>query len=327
VTFPETIDRQVLHAAEILRAGGIVAFPTETVYGLGADADQESAVRKIFAAKGRPADHPVIVHLHRAGDITGWAIDIPPAAWKLAETFWPGPLTLILKRSSRARDVVTGGLDTVGLRVPRHPVAQELLARFGGAIAAPSANRFGRVSPTTARHVRLEFGDAVDLILDGGDCQVGLESTIVDLTGDAPVILRPGYVTAEQIQHVLGTPLGIPTDASPRCAGRLASHYAPQARVEIVAAHELESRYAALAATGLRVAVIGGSAGDSIPDTSRISFAQDVESYAQQLYSMLRAVDDAGFEVALVTLPPETGLGTAIADRLRRAAGPRGEVD
>jgi L-threonylcarbamoyladenylate synthase len=311
---------------EILRAGGIVAFPTETVYGLGADADSEAAVRKIFAAKGRPADHPIIVHLHRAQQIADWAIDIPPAAWKLADAFWPGPLTLILQRSGRAKDVITGGLDTVGLRVPRHPVAQELLARLGGAIAAPSANRFGRVSPTTSQHVRQEFGDELELILDGGDCQVGLESTIVDLTNDAPEILRPGYVTAEQIEQTLGMPLGTPADSSTRCAGRLASHYAPQARVEIVAAHELGSRFAALTASGLRVAVIGIAPSNGIPEAHRIAVPPDIEAYAQQLYSLLRAIDDAGFEVALVTLPPETGLGTAVADRLRRAAGPRDDI-
>ena len=327
MTFSETIGRQIQRAADILRAGGIVAFPTETVYGLGADADQGAAVRKIFAAKGRPADHPVIVHLYQSADIVDWAVDIPEFAWKLAESFWPGPLTLILKRSSRAKDVVTGGLGTVGLRVPRHPVAQELLARFGGAIAAPSANRFGRVSPTTAQHVRQEFGDELELILDGGDCQVGLESTIIDLTSDAPAILRPGYVTAEQIQHTLGRPLAAPTDDSPRCAGRLACHYAPQARVEIVAAQELSSRYAALTAAGLRVAVLGATPGVAIPVASRIAVPQDVEAFAQQLYSLLRAVDDAGFDVALVTLPPETGLGTAIVDRLRRAAGPRSAAD
>src|SRR5688500_12546066 len=202
VTLAAANDWQLDRAVEMLRAGGIIALPTETVYGLGADADNEAAVRKVFAAKGRPADHPVIVHLASGAQIDQWATDIPPAARTLADAFWPGPLTIILKRSPRALDVVTGGLDTVGLRVPSHPVAQHLLTRFGGAIAAPSANRFGRVSPTTAEHVRQEFGSAVDLILDGGDCQVGLESTIVDLSSGASAILRPGFVTAEQIEAV-----------------------------------------------------------------------------------------------------------------------------
>src|SRR5947207_5296477 len=182
---------QIKEAAAILRSGGLVAFPTETVYGLGADADNEAAVRKIFAAKGRPADHPVIVHLAEMMQMVEWSGQIPKEAWRLAETYWPGPLTLILPRLPRAKDVVTGGLDTVGLRVPSHPVAQSLLRKFGGAIAAPSANRFGHVSPTRAEHVRQELAGRVDLILDGGDCEVGLESTIVDLSADEPVILRP----------------------------------------------------------------------------------------------------------------------------------------
>lgn len=317
------MDGQLNRAVDILRAGGLVAFPTETVYGLGADADQEAAVRKIFAAKGRPADHPVIVHVQRAENIQSWTIDIPPAAWKLADAFWPGPLTLILKRSSRAMDVVTGGLDTVGLRVPRHPVAQELLSRLGGAIAAPSANRFGRVSPTTAEHVRREFGDALDLILDGGDCQVGLESTIVDLSGPTPAVLRPGYVTAEQIEAALGMPLGMENESSPRAAGRMTSHYAPRAKVEIVAPHEAAARFATLTAAGVRVVVLGGQPDAAIPEQSRINVPTQAEAYAQQLYAVLRAVDDAGFQVALAIPPPDEGVGAAIADRLRKAAGPR----
>lgn len=316
-------DRQIDSAVEILRAGGLIAFPTETVYGLGADADQELAVRKIFAAKGRPADHPVIVHVYQPDDIKDWAIDVPPAAWKLAGAFWPGPLTIILQRSSRAKDVVTGGLDTVGLRVPRHTVARELLARFGGAIAAPSANRFGRVSATSADHVRQELGDGVDLILDAGDCEVGLESTIVDLSGGAPAILRPGYVTAEQIESALGIQLAKANEASPRAAGRLASHYAPEARVEIVTFQEVAPRYAALVAEGRRVAVLAGAEAAGVPAQVRIELPRDMELFARQLYSVLRQVDDAGYDVVLVTLPPEAGLGAAIADRLRKAAGPR----
>ena len=280
-------------------------------------------MRKIFAAKERPADHPVIVHLRRADEVREWATEIPPAAWKLAAAFWPGPLTLILPRSGRAKDVVTGGLDTVGLRVPSHPVAQELLARFGGAIAAPSANRFGRVSPTTSAHVRQEFGDSIDLILDGGDCQVGLESTIVDLSGGSPAVLRPGFVTAEQIESVLGCKLADADEQSPRASGRLASHYAPRARVELVESAAMASRYAELTNGGRRVVVLGGMTEGAIPAASRIDVPGDAEAYAQQLYSILRAVDDAGFDVALVTLPAEVGLGTAIADRLRKAAGPR----
>ena len=316
-------DRQLDRAVEVLRAGGLVAFPTETVYGLGADADSESAVRRVFAAKGRPADHPVIVHLASGAQLDQWTIDIPPAARRLADAFWPGPLTIILKRSSRALDVVTGGLDTVGLRVPSHPVAQELLKRFGGAIAAPSANRFGRVSPTTAEHVRQEFGGAVDMILDGGDCQVGLESTILDLSSAAPAILRPGFVTAEQIEAVLGMPLSAAGEHSPRAAGRLASHYAPQAEVEIVSAENVGSRYLRLAGAGRKVAVISSVQPAGIPFPAWIAAPQDLEEYARQLYSLLRRLDSAEVELALVVPPADEGIGTAIADRLRKAAGPR----
>jgi L-threonylcarbamoyladenylate synthase len=180
----------ISHAVEILRRGGLVALPTETVYGLAADAENEIAVRRIFAAKGRPVDHPLIVHLASARQITEWARDIPEEAWKLATAFWPGPLTMVLRRSDKAADVVTGGLETIGLRVPLHPLAIELLTAFGGGLAAPSANRFGRVSPTTAEHVEEELGDEVDLILDGGPCEIGLESTIVDLSTGEPTLLR-----------------------------------------------------------------------------------------------------------------------------------------
>jgi L-threonylcarbamoyladenylate synthase len=232
---------------------------------------------------------------------------------------------MILQRSARAKDVVTGGFDTVGLRVPRHPVAQALLELFGGAIAAPSANRFGRVSATTAQHVRQEFGDAIDLVLDGGSCEVGLESTIVDLSSDAPAILRPGFVTAEQIEAALGRQLAREDELSPRCAGRLVSHYAPVAHVEILEPQTVASRYAELTAAGLRVAAIGAPASANIPDAARLQVPIDLEAYAQQLYSLLRAVDEAGFDIALVTLPDEQGVGTAIADRLRKAAGPRNQ--
>lgn len=310
-------------AANILRAGGLVAFPTETVYGLGADTDNEDAVRKIFAAKGRPADHPVIVHLQRGDQIDAWAIDIPPSARKLADAFWPGPLTMILKRSNRAKDVVTGGLDTVGLRVPRHPVAQELLARFGGAIAAPSANRFGRVSPTTAEHVRQEFGDEVNLILDGGDCEVGLESTIVDLSGDVPVILRPGCVTAEQVEQATGMPLGTDLVSLTRCAGRLASHYAPRAAVEVVPTSGVAARFLEITSSGRCVSVLSPVMPPGVPAEAWIPMPERLDNYGRRLYSVLRQVDEAGIDVALITPPPEEGIGVAIGDRLRKASAPR----
>jgi L-threonylcarbamoyladenylate synthase len=310
-------------AAAILRAGGLVAFPTETVYGLGADAENQAAVRGIFAAKGRPADHPVIVHLAAAAEITCWSDNIPPLAWLLAEKYWPGPLTLILPRSSRAKDVVTGGLKTVGLRVPSHPVAQALLREFGGAIAAPSANRFGRVSPTRAEHVRADFGDSLPLILDGGRCEVGLESTIVDFSGSEPVILRPGAITQEQVESVCGETLGSPDSNSTRCSGRLESHYAPRALVEIVPPEEMYVRAAELVKQGKKVAILGQPDLTLPGGTELIMLGSDSTSQARMLYSALRKVDDLGCDVALACAPDPLGLGAALLDRLQKAAGPR----
>jgi L-threonylcarbamoyladenylate synthase len=201
------IENTITKAVNILRGGGLVAIPTETVYGLGADAGNEGAIRKIFAAKERPYDHPLIVHLADIEQLSAWARDIPPLARRAAQAFWPGPLTLILKKQPQVLDIVTGGQDTVGLRIPRHPIAQALLQAFGAGIAAPSANKFTHISPTRAEAVREELGDRVDIILDGGDCEVGLESTIVDFTGDVPVILRPGMITAQALSQVLGLPV------------------------------------------------------------------------------------------------------------------------
>jgi len=234
-------DREIEKAAEILRAGGLVAFPTETVYGLGADASNPAAVKKIFAAKGRPADHPVIVHIADMSELKHWAAEVPRAAWLLAEKFWPGPLTMVLKRSQHVNDLISGGQNTVGLRVPGHTVAQQLLKAFGGGIAAPSANKFGRLSPTSAIHVREELANAVEMVLDGGPCDVGIESTIVDLTHEPPAILRPGRVSAQQIADALLVPLGEPTVDRPRVPGSLASHYAPRAPLKIVHPDEIES--------------------------------------------------------------------------------------
>jgi L-threonylcarbamoyladenylate synthase len=278
----------------------------------------------MFAAKGRPADHPVIVHLAAADQLNQFAADVPAAAKQLAAAFWPGPLTLVLRRGERISQLVTGGLDTVGLRVPGHPVAQALLREFGGPVAAPSANRFGRVSSTRAEHVLDELSGHVELVLDGGPCRVGLESTIVDVTGQRPAILRPGAVTKEQIEAVLAEPLGRAAGDAPRVSGSLPSHYAPRARVEIVTPAELSPRAAALAAQGKLVAVL--SAEPFSADTDEIAvfpLPRDEEELAHELYATLRQVDELGCDVALVTLPKEEGLGVAIADRLRRAAGPR----
>lgn len=314
---------EILEAAAILRSGGLVAFPTETVYGLGADADNEAAVRGIFAAKGRPADHPVIVHLADLSQVLDWTTDFPQPARRLAEKFWPGPLTLILKRSPRAKDVVTGGLSTVGLRVPSHPVAQALLREFGGAIAAPSANRFGRVSPTRAEHVRAEFGDSPPLILDGGNCEVGLESTIVDFSGSEPVILRPGAITQEQVESACGQPLSSPESSSTRCSGRLESHYAPRAIVEIVEPHDIFSRAAELVKHGKKVAILGQLDLTLPAGTELILLGSDPAAQARGLYAALRKVDDLSCDFALVSPPSPLGLGAALLDRLQKAAGPR----
>jgi L-threonylcarbamoyladenylate synthase len=322
---PATTD-SIRQAARVLRQGGLVAFPTETVYGLGADAENPEAIRQIFAAKGRPADHPLIVHLAAAEQLDRWASDIPAAAHLLAEAFWPGPLTMILKRSSLASDLVTGGLDTVGLRIPSHPVARELLTTFGGAIAAPSANRFGRVSPTTAEHVQSELAGRIDLILDGGPCQVGLESTIVDLSRGEPVVLRPGGVTVEQLTEVLG-PLGsLPAATAPRVSGALESHYAPRTRLVLVPAARLAQQAEDLASAGQRVVVL--TADPQFPLSTaiqRIVWPADESSLASALYASLRAIDALDVDVALASLPAEQGLGQAIADRLRKAAAPRPE--
>src|SRR5574341_279088 len=220
-------DRDIEQAVAVLRAGGLVAFPTETVYGLGADASNAAAVRKIFEAKRRPAAHPLIVHLADAVQLANWAREVPEHARRLARKFWPGPLTLILKRAPRVSDVVTGGQETVAVRVPLHPVSQQLLARFGSGVAAPSANRHGRVSATTAEHVRREFGAEVNCVLDGGEARIGIESAIVDLSGVRPVLLRPGWVTAAEIESVLGTRLASPDTGAPRAPGTLPVHYAP----------------------------------------------------------------------------------------------------
>lgn len=316
-------DDAIHTAASILRRGGLVAFPTETVYGLGADAENESAVRAMFAAKGRPADHPVIVHLADVSQIKSFAADLPDSAQKLAAAFWPGPMTLVLRRSDRVNNLVTGGLDTVGLRVPSHPVAQALLRKFGGAIAAPSANRFGRVSCTRAEHVAAELASRVDLILDGGECTVGLESTIIDVSSGEPAILRPGAVTAEDVARILGTiPQGYSRSA-PRVSGSLPSHYAPQARVEIVTVDQLSHRATELLAAGRKLAVLTQQPIRLDPRVQVLPFPQSQADLAHALYDLLRQVDALGCDVALATLPSNEGLGAAIVDRLRRAAGPR----
>lgn len=314
------ISADISAAVECLHRGGLVAFPTETVYGLGADASSAAAVGRIFAAKGRPADHPLIVHVASAEQLRDWAEEVPPLADQLAAAFWPGPMTLILKRRAHVPAEVSGGLPTIGLRVPRHPVAQELLQKFGGGIAAPSANRFGRVSPTRAEHVAAELTGRVDLILEGGDCEVGLESTIIDLSRGRPAVLRPGAVTLEQLEVALGEKLAALSEPAPRVSGSLESHYAPRAAVEIVAAEALHVRFQELSQAGRNPLAI---AAGPTPFAKMIAAPVEPAAFARRLYDMLREADQAGAEVILVVPPPEIGIGVAIWDRLRKAAAPR----
>jgi L-threonylcarbamoyladenylate synthase len=308
------VNPEVRRAAQILRAGGLVAFPTETVYGLGADAANEKAISRLYAVKRRPADHPVIVHFVSAQAAFAWAREVPEAARMLAQKFWPGPLTLILKRSAEARDFVTGTQDTVGLRVPSHPVAQALLRLFDGALAAPSANRFGLVSPTTAAHVRDDLGNEVDLVLEGGASEVGIESAILDLSGAAPVLLRPGHITKAQMEALVG-PVGRKEATSPRHSGGLERHYAPRTPASLVPTYALDRE---IAKGKDRVAVLAFSRPDERVDYW-LRMPRDPQAYAQRLYAVLRELDTAGCERILVEAPPDTAEWSAVRDRLRRA--------
>jgi len=311
------MNKDIARAARILRSGGLVAFPTETVYGLGADASSESAMAKLYAVKRRPADHPVIVHFASAEAAFGWAREIPESARKLAKAFWPGPLTLVLKRSQKAQDFVTGGQDTVGLRLPSHPVARELLQLFGRGVAAPSANRFGRVSPTTAAHVRADLGAEVDLVLDGGPTEVGIESTIVDLSGAAAVLLRPGRITRFDIENVLGSDLSEKHPASPRHSGGLERHYAPRTPARLVPSYDLDKEIARLKE---KVAVLAFSRPDERVDYW-LRMPRDPDAYAQKLYAALRELDSAGCDEILIEAPHDAPEWTAVGDRLKRACG------
>ncbi len=312
----------IAKAVDLLRHGGLVALPTETVYGLGADAENELAVRRIFAAKGRPSSHPLIVHLAEARLAAGWARELPRSLSQLADAFWPGPLTMVLRRSGRAADWITGGQDTIALRVPAHPVMREVLTAFGGGIAAPSANRFGRVSATTAEHVRADLGDGVDLILDDGPCPIGIESTIVDLTSDAPSVLRPGAISRAELERVLGREVP-QRESGIRVPGLMQSHYAPIAGVELVAAGELRQRAEALLLSGRRVAVVATNPLELPAEAVAFSMPADVTGFARALYATFREIDRKGFDVILVVPPPDSGLGWAVRDRLVRAASPR----
>jgi L-threonylcarbamoyladenylate synthase len=305
---------EVRRAAEILRAGGLVAFPTETVYGLGADASNAAAVARLYAVKGRPAEHPVIVHFDSMERALAWAREIPPEALLLGKRFWPGPLTLLLKGNERAKPFVTGGQPSVGIRVPSHPVAQQLLQAFGDGIAAPSANRFGRISPTTAAHVREDLGSDVELVLEGGSSEVGIESTIVDLSGDGFAVLRPGHISVRDIEDALGAKSAA-GKASVRHSGGLVRHYAPRTPARLVATHELDRE---IARRGDQVAVLAFSRPDERVDFW-LRMPRDPHGYAQRLYAALRELDTAGCAQILIEAPPEDMAWAAVRDRLKRA--------
>ena len=308
-------------AAAILRQGGLVAFPTETVYGLGADASNANAIRKLYAVKRRPGNHPVIVHIAGVGQLGEWTREITPLASKLAARFWPGPLTLVLKRAAGVSDGVTGGQETIGIRIPSHPVAHALLEEFGGGIAAPSANRFGRVSATHAEHVQGEFGSAIDFVIERGECAVGIESTIVDATGNAPVLLRPGLITAGDIQRAAGVALAEPTHHSPRVSGSLAAHYAPATPLLVMESDLLLELAATLTRQGRRVAVLARSAlQPMLAGLTWVAAPRAAQAYAHDLYANMRALDAAGCDAMLVEQLPQSPEWAAINDRLSRAA-------
>jgi L-threonylcarbamoyladenylate synthase len=309
-------------AVDALRRGGLVAFPTETVYGLGCDATNDQALARLYAVKGRPVEHPVIVHVPGADALDDWAVDVPPAARILARACWPGPLTLVLRRATRVPDAVTGGRDTVGLRVPDQPIAAALLHAFDGGIAAPSANRFGRVSPTTADDVRADLGDDVDVVLDGGACAVGVESTIVDCTTVPPAILRLGGIPRARVEELIGGSVALRTRGETASPGTMAAHYAPDARVIVVDAGDVAARATGFLAGGDRVGLL------SVQPVPRdlpeglvvLDSPVDADDYARILYSQLRDADRRGLDVVLAVAPTTEGIGAAVLDRLTRAS-------
>lgn len=312
----------IQNAAKILRQGKLVAIPTETVYGLGADALNPDAINKIFAAKGRPSDHPLIVHIADAASLPAWAVDIPPAAYLLAKRYWPGPLTLVLKKKPSVPFEVTGGQETIALRVPNHPVALSLINAFGGGIAAPSANRYCRISPTQASHVEEELGDKVDMILDGGACRVGLESTIVDISGGKPRLLRPGQLPQADIEEILGMPLTLPDDKEKiHAPGMMEVHYAPVTPTLLCTGKEIEEILRGdFSGKKGRIGVLAYRGQTDCALAYRvIPMPVDSQAYAQNLYHSLRALDHAGLDLILVEQPPVTKEWQAINDRINKA--------
>jgi len=312
-------------AVHLLREGKLVAFPTETVYGLGADASNDEAVRKVFTLKERPDNHPLIVHIARLEQLQDWAVDVPPEAMKLADAFWPGPLTLVLKKKPEVSSLLTGGQATIGIRIPRHPLAQGLLDAFGDGLAAPSANKFTHISPTTASAVYEDLGTAVDMIMDGGPCEVGLESTIIDLSGDEPVLLRPGMLSQQAIEEVLGKPLHLAADVSTasRAPGSHLLHYAPKTKTHLIATGDITNYIQSLQSDGLPVVCVAYS-DTSFPQVKQVDWVNmpaDAAAYAHDIYRTLRALDTEHYKEILIEAVPETDEWTAIRDRLQKATG------
>ncbi len=318
---PTTVTPQsIQQAADLLHQGELVAFPTETVYGLGADASNPEAVGKIFAAKGRPADHPLIVHIASATQLSDWAEEVPESALQLAEAFWPGPLTIILNKKACVPLAVTGGQNTVGLRVPANPVALQLLQAFGGGVAAPSANRFGRISPTLAEHVAEELNDSVACILDGGACSVGVESTIIDLSDGQPTILRPGRITRSQLKAVLKTDIGLSSQTKIRAPGMMAVHYAPNTMALLCPAETLISMIDELCAEGKQIGVLAFSTEiANLPCLNILQLPDQAEHYEAALYSAMRELDNLALDSILIEQPPNNEAWAAVNDRLEKA--------
>ena len=298
----------------------LVAFPTETVYGLGADAANPEAVAKIFAAKGRPDDHPLIVHISSASQINEWAETVPNSALQLANAFWPGPLTIILNKKAKVPSAVTGGQNTVALRIPANPVAMQLLEAFGGGVAAPSANRFGRISPTLASHVAEDLGDSIALILDGGPCSVGVESTIIDLSDEHPTILRPGRITRSQLKAVLQTEIRLSSQSKIRAPGMMAVHYAPHTMSLLCPADTLIAMVDDLCAKGKNIGLlVFSTAMSKLPCRHLLRLPEQSEFYETALYSALRELDKLQLDMILIEQPPDNEAWAAVNDRLGKA--------
>jgi L-threonylcarbamoyladenylate synthase len=324
VRLPGHDDAAIARAAQALAAGELVAFPTETVYGLGARADDDAAVAAIFALKGRPADHPLIVHVAEPADADVFARGLGDAARRLIGAFWPGPLTVIVARAAGIAEAAAGGQSTVGLRCPSHPVAHALLAaarqRGVPGVAAPSANRFGRISPTRAQHVVDEFGESL-LVVDGGDCDVGIESSIVDCSGPVPALLRPGQIARDRLEAALGQPLAAPAADSPRASGTLEAHYAPRAKLRLMPAGMLNTALQMLGDSALKLAVYSRTV--PLPPGSRLSrriMPDAPDRAAHELFATLRELDDQGLDLIWVEEPPVDAAWDGVRDRLVRAA-------